>query len=217
MALFFARVDFWAFLRNVVIMTPCNHALKEVPMRRRFCLAVMATLVLSFSFVAGQVLAEDGPDACLLFTEADASALFQESVSAGVPRAATSPAGASCRYSYNKNGDVFGMSLTHCTDASIAQEGIFDSAADVMMRQLRARQNSAHASTLLKIMPGLGDEAFWDGTSLWMRKGGHLVLLKPSPRLTGSFASMEAADAAKAERSRELAVQAAQIILPRLP
>jgi hypothetical protein len=167
--------------------------------------------------LANQVLAEDSPDACLLFTEADASALFQESVSPGAARDAITPAGTSCRYSYAKDDGVFGLTLTYCTDASIAQEGIFDSAADVMMRQLRARQNSAHASALLKIMPGLGDEAFWDGTSLWMRKGGHLVLLKPSPHLTGSFASMEAADAAKAERSLELAAQAAQIILPRLP
>jgi hypothetical protein len=182
----------------------------------RFCRLAVTALALCLVFLSNQGLAEDSPDACLLFTEADASALFQESVSAGVARAATSPAGTSCRYTYTKNGDAFGLSLTHCTDASIAQEGIYESAADVMMRQLRARQNSAHASTLLKIMPGLGDEAFWDGTSLWMRKGGHLVIIKPSPHLTGLFANIEAADAAKAERSRELAVQAAEIILPRL-
>jgi hypothetical protein len=63
----------------------------------------------------------------------------------------------------------------------------------------------------------MGDEAFWDGTALRMRKGGHLVIIKPSPHLAGSFANMEAADAAKEERSRELAVQAAEIVLPRLP
>ncbi|MBU4524397.1 MAG: hypothetical protein KUA37_06585 [Desulfomicrobium sp.] len=62
----------------------------------------------------------------------------------------------------------------------------------------------------------MGDEAFWDGTSLWMRKGGGLVHIKPSPHLAGSFASMEAADAAMEERSRELAVQVGEIILPRL-
>lgn len=183
----------------------------------RLCRLAVTALVVCFVSLSNQGLAQDSPDACLLFTEADASALLQESVSAGVARATVTPAGSSCRYSYAKDGGVFGLSLTYCTDASIAQEGIFDSAADVMMRQLRARQNSAHASTLLKIMPGMGDEAFWDGTSLWMRKGGHLVIIKPSPQLAGSFANMEAADAAKEERSRDLAVQAAEIILPRLP
>jgi hypothetical protein len=186
-------------------------------MRQRFFRQVVTALVLGFVALSNQGLAQDSPDACLLFTEADAGGLFQESVSSGGARAAITPAGTSCRYSYAKDGGVFGLSLTYCTDVSIAGEGIFDSAADVMMRQLRARENSAHASTLLKIMPGLGDEAFWDGTSLWMRKGGNLVLIKPSPHLAGSFANMEAADAATEERSRELAVQAAEIILPRLP
>ncbi len=186
-------------------------------MRQRFFRVAVTALVLSVVALSNQGLAQESPDACLLFTEADASALFQESVSPGVARAAITPAGGSCRYTYAKDGGVFGMSLTYCTDDSIAEEGIFDSAADVMMRQLRARKNSAHASTLLKIMPDLGDEAFWDGTSLWMRKGGHLVLLKPSPQLVGSFANMEAADAALEERSRGLAVQAAEILLPRLP
>jgi hypothetical protein len=183
----------------------------------RLCRLAVTTLVLCFVFLSNQGLAQGSPDACLLFTDADVSALLQESVSAGVARAAMTPAGSSCRYTYAKDGGVFGLSLTYCTDASIAQEGIFDSAADVMMRQLRARQNSAHAAVLLKVMPGLGDEAFWDGTSLWMRKGGHLVIIKPSPQLAGSFANMEAADAAMEVRSRELAVQAAEIILPRLP
>lgn len=186
-------------------------------MRQRFFRLAVTALVLSFVALSNQGLAQESPDACLMFTEADAGGLFQENVSPGVARDALTPAGSSCRYTYTKDGGVFGMTLTYCTDASIAEEGIFDSAADVMMRQLRARKNSAHASTLLKIIPGLGDEAFWDGTGLWMRKGGGLVHIKPNPHLAGSFANMEAADAAMEERSRELAVQAAGVILPRLP
>lgn len=185
-------------------------------MRQRFFRLAVTALVLSLVALSNQSQAQERSDACLLFTETDAGALFQESVSPGVARAAITPAGSSCRYTYAKDGGVFGMSLTYCTDASIAQEGIFESAADVMMRQLRARENSAHASTLLKIIPGMGDEAFWDGTSLWMRKGGHLVLIKPNPHLPGSFADMDAANEAMEERSRELAVQAGEIVLPRL-
>jgi hypothetical protein len=48
-------------------------------------------------------------------------------------------------------------------------------------------------------------------------QGRGLVHIKPNPHLSGSFADMEAADATMEERSRELAVQAAGVILPRLP
>ncbi len=186
-------------------------------MRRRFYCLVIAALVLTFSPFSGQGLAEDGPDACLVFTQSDASDLFQENVSPGVARVAASPAGSNCRYAYTRDGEAYGLSLVYCTDATIAQEGIHDSAADVMARQLRARKNSPAASGLLEIIPGLGDEAFWDGTALWMRKAGHLVRIAPSPHLAGSFADMNAANAAKAGRSRELALQAGEVILSRLP
>ncbi|MDT8379938.1 MAG: hypothetical protein RQ739_13705 [Desulfotignum sp.] len=186
-------------------------------MQHRFCSLAVTVLVLGFLALSDQGLAQESPDACLLFTQADASGLLQESVSPGVARARITPAGSSCRYSYTKNGGVFGVSLSHCTDASIAEEGIHESAADVMARQLRAMKNSSYASTLLKIIPDMGDEAFWNGRDLWMRKGGHLVIIKPTPQLEGSFANMDAADAAMDERSRELAVQVGEIILPRLP
>lgn len=186
-------------------------------MRRRFSRLAVAALMLNLLAFSGQVLAQDGPDACLVFTQADASGLMQESVSPGVARAVTSPAGNSCRYTYTKNGEHYGLSLVYCTDATIAEEGIHDSAADVMARQLRARKNSSHASSLLKIIPNMGDEAFWDGTALWMRKAGHLVRITPSPHLAGSFADMTAANAAMEEHSRELAIQAGEAILSRLP
>lgn len=186
-------------------------------MQHRFCRLAITAIVLSFLALSDQGLAQESPDACLLFTQADASGLFQENVSPGVARARITPAGSSCRYSYTKNGDVYGLSLSHCTDASIAEEGIHESAADVMARQLRAIKNSSYASTLLKIIPNIGDEAFWNGTDLWMRKGGHLVLIKLNPYMAGSFANMADAKAAVEERSRELAVQVGEIILPRLP
>jgi len=209
---------FWLFCANQKgKIRVRNHVSREVPMRQRFCHLAVTALVLSFVALTNQGLAQESPDACLLFTAADAGGLFQESISPGVAREAITPAGSSCRYTYTKDGGVFGMSLTHCTDASIAQEGIHESAADVMARQLRAMKNSPYASTLLKIIPNMGDEAFWNGTALWMRKGGHLVLIKPNPHLSGSFADMDAANEAMEERSREVAVQAGEIVLLRIP
>lgn len=186
-------------------------------MQHRFCRLAVIVLVLSFLAFSDQGLAQESPDACLLFTQAEAGVIFQESVSPGIARARMTPAGSSCRYTFTKEGNIYGLNLSHCTDAAIAEEGIHESAADVMARQLRAMKNSSYASTLLKIIPDMGDEAFWNGTDLWMRKGGHLVIIKPSPHLEGSFADMDAADAAREERSRALAIQVGEMILPRLP
>ena len=52
--------------------------------------------------------AASGVDACEIYTQADATALLQEIVPDGVSRTATFPAGNSCRYTYQKNGDSYG-------------------------------------------------------------------------------------------------------------
>lgn len=183
----------------------------------RCLLGLMMAAACLVTMSPAEARAMDGVDACLVFTQVDASGLLQTDVSPGVPREAVSPAGSSCRYTFSRDGDVYGLTLVHCTDASIAQEGIYGSAADVMARQLRARQDSQDASALLRVQPNLGDEAFWDGGALWMRKGSHLVRITPAPYLAGSFADMSAASAAKGERSLELALSAAATIAGRLP
>lgn len=183
---------------------------------KRYFVAVVLGLLGLIGF-GGEICAQGLSDACGLMTQTEVSDLFQEAVAAGVERTTVTPAGRSCRYSYTREGDVYGMTLIHCTDASIAEEGIFDSAADVMVRQLRARKNSPTASGMLEIIPNLGEEAFWDGSALWMRQGRHLVRVAPSPHLAGTFADMAAADAAKRERGLALARRAAETILTRLP
>lgn len=183
----------------------------------RCFLGLMMAAASLLTLAPAHVRAMDGIDACLVFTQADASGLLQTDVSPGVSRGAVSPAGGSCRYTFSRDGDLYGLTLVHCTDATIAGEGIYGSAADVMARQLRARQDSQSASALLRILPNLGDEAFWDGSALWMRKGSHLVRVTPDPYVPGPFADMSAASAAKLERSLELALAAAGTISARLP
>lgn len=184
---------------------------------RPHLISLMAAVAFLCAMTSGLVRAADSADACLLFSQADASGLLLKDVSPGISRAATLPAGSSCRYTYSEGGEVYGLTLVHCTDATIAEEGVHDSAAEVMSRQLRARKGNETASSLLRILPAMGDEAFWDGTSLWMRKGAHLVRITPNPHLEGAYADMAAADAARRESSLGLAVQASETILPRLP
>ncbi|MDY0391556.1 MAG: hypothetical protein RBQ88_11685 [Desulfobulbus oligotrophicus] len=184
-------------------------------MQRYLRLMMMALLI--WSSVPGLLWGDDRPDACLLFSQSDASELLQATVSPGVVSKAVSPAGMSCRYFYKEDGGVFGVTVTHSTSATISEEGIYASAADVMMRQLRARKNSTYAASFLRTFSDLGEESFWDGTALWLRKHDHLVRIRPEPRVVGTFTDRAAADAAKRERSLALALAAGKVIVARLP
>ncbi|MBN1333535.1 MAG: hypothetical protein JW971_07200 [Synergistales bacterium] len=160
--------------------------------------------------------AEVTPSACDLFTSADAEALFEEDVSEGVLRDAMSPAGQSCRYSFQRGVDVFGITLRVATDEAIAEEGIYDSAKDVFERQVKARKNSENASKTCREIENLGDGALWEGTSLWVLKEDLLMILKVNSVLEGSFDSREALDEAQEEQNLELSLKAAETVLTKL-
>ena len=88
---------------------------------------------------------------CEIFSKGDAEALFNEPVSDGKMRKATFPAGETCRYTYKKNGDVYGIKVRLSPSSSIREEGINESAADVMARQKKARSGSAQADRRLEV------------------------------------------------------------------
>lgn len=179
----------------------------------RISISVTAFVLLALSLAAG---AAEPTGACGIYTQADASQLFQVTVSAGISKPAMLPAGESCRYRFDQNGDVYGVNVRITDDAALREEGVYDSVQDLMARQKQARQSNAYAAKKYREIPGLGDEAFWSGDDLWVRKGGKLVMIKVNSFLSGSFQDMEAAAAAKEEQNLSLAQQAAQVILSRL-
>jgi hypothetical protein len=155
-------------------------------------------------------------DACGLYTRADAEGLFSQTVSDGVSRTTMFPAGESCRYSFTAKGDSYGITVRISTSAAIREEGINDSAADVMTRQKKARQAGGHAAETFSPVPGLGDDAFWNGSDLWVLQGDALVVVTVHSVLEGSFKDMTAARKAREDQDLALSQKAAQTVLPRL-
>ena len=160
--------------------------------------------------------AEDSPLPCDLLTRTDAEALFGEDVSEGVLRDAMSPAGQSCRYSFQRGMDVFGITIRMGTDEAIAEEGIYDSAKDVFDRQVKSRKNSENASGTYREIENLGDGAFWEGTSLWVLREDLLLILKVNSVLEGAFDSRDALDQAQEEQNLEISLKAAETVLSKL-
>lgn len=170
----------------------------------------------AFSFSLAPAWPEESLGPCELYTQADAEALFNEQVSYGVVRTVTLPAGETCRYTFNKKEDVFGLTVKVSTTHAIGKEGIYDSAEDVFQRQIKARKNSAHAAKTFKEVQGLGDGAFWEGISLYVLKGNILVIITVHSVLEGSFNNREAMDAAHEEQNLALSLKVAETVLSRL-
>jgi len=162
------------------------------------------------------VLGTEGLDPCELFSQSDAEALFKEPVSPGVLRDSVTPAGKSCRYSFKKNGSVFGISVRVCTTAEIASEGIYASAEDVFVRQVSARTSHEEASKTFQEVGVPGGEAFWGGTDLWVLKGNVLFLVTVHAPLEGVFKDMDEMDTALEKKNLDLSRHAAGVILGRL-
>jgi len=153
---------------------------------------------------------------CDLFTQADAEALFAVTVPEGVTRDAMTPAGKSCRYTFEKEGASYGLTLKICTTRAIAEEGIFDSASDVFERQVKARQGNAEAAKKFKKIEAFGEVALWEGTALWVLDGDVLLIITVRSPLDGSFESREAMDAAQEAKNLSLSLEVAETALSRL-
>lgn len=180
-------------------------------MMKSYGYPTLLVIAATWFFPLSSVLAAD---ACTTYTQADAMALFGQDVSEGRAKTTSLPAGQSCRYIYQKNGGTYGISVSVSTSTEIKEEGFNDSAADLMRRQIKARQ-SGHAATQFLTLPSLGDEAFWSGTSLWVRKADQLFIIKVDAQLDGSFKNMEESNKAATEKNLALSQQAAQTLLSR--
>jgi hypothetical protein len=185
---------------------------------RRPLLFFGIALAFACSWLLPQISAGAGasPDACGLYTRADAEGLFGKTVSDGIARTTMFPAGESCRYSFTEKGDSYGITVRICTSAAIREEGINDSAVDVMTRQKKARKAGGHAAETFRPLQGLGDDAFWNGSDLWVLQGDALLIVTVHSVLEGSFEDMAAARKAREEQDLALSQKAAQTVLPRL-
>lgn len=178
------------------------------------CGLVVPLVLLVFSMAFGQP--KDGFSPCDLFTQAEAEALFKRAVSEGQTGKTSMPAGLSCNYSFRKKGAAYGVTLKVSTVEAVKQEGIYGSPKDYFTRQKRARLASEITAKKLKMIPGLGDDAFWNGFDLLVIKGNYLISIIVNSYLRGTFDSSEAMEEARYEQDLALAQRVAEKVLPRI-
>lgn len=187
-------------------------------MKKILAVSFIPVFVLFGAMVFPVACAHSGSDMspCELLSQSDVETLFQEKVHQGAMRTTTAPAGRSCRYSFEKDGNVFGVSVKVSRTVEISQEGIFDSAGDVFDRQVKARKAGSHSSGHFRQIQETGDDAFWDGSALWVLRGESLVVITVNSILKGSFDSRNALDSAQEEQDLQFSLKAAARILDRL-
>jgi hypothetical protein len=178
------------------------------------CGLVVPLVALVFSMVFGQP--KGGLIPCDLFTKEEAEALFKVAVSEGQTEKTSMPAGVSCQYSFRKKGATYGVTLKVSSMEAIKQEGIYDSPKDCFSRQKRARLASDLTAKKLKMIPGLGDDAFWNGFALWIIKDNYCINIVVNSYLGRSFENSEAMEKARTNQDLALAQRVAEKVLPRI-
>lgn len=153
---------------------------------------------------------------CNLFTKADAEALFKETVSEGQAAATSMPAGVSCKYVYKKKGGSYGVTIKVSERDALKQEGMYDSPKDLFSRQKKARMASESTAKKVKVIPGLGDDAFWNGFDLWILKGDYFIKIITSSYLAGTFKNTEEMEKARYDQDLALSQKVATAVLQRI-
>lgn len=188
-----------------------SHILKQ----NHLFIIIISFLIIVTQFVTAKAYRLQ-TNACTLITQADVGMILGVRVSEGLSRTTTMPAGQSCRYSYPKNGAVYGVTVKVSTDDDIKDEGINDSAADLMSRQKKARAHHAYASTTLNEVNNIADDAFWNGTDLWVLTGKNLLIVKSNSYLAEAFESKDEAKKAAEAQDLQFSLNIAKVVISRL-
>jgi hypothetical protein len=188
-------------------------------MKRRFSFILTAStsfVLLAAVFSGASAQGKATPNPCDLLTKAEAETLLKEAVSDGQTGKGVMPAVSTCKYSFKKKGATYGVTIKVATTDALRQEGFYNSAKDVFTRQKKARMLSEDTAKQMKAVPGLGDEAFWNGNDLWIIKGDYFVNIVAGSFLEGSFKSTEAMQKARYEKDLELSRKVAEKVVQKI-
>ncbi len=177
---------------------------------------IFAVMFVAIIFSPAPAGAAGAVNPCDLFTKAEAEAFLKEIISSERSDKTAAPAGNSCTYFYKKKGGTYSVKLKISSTEEIKKEGMFSSAKDVFTRQKKARLANENTAKQLKVITGLGDDAFWNGYDLWIVKGDHLVNIHVSSYLGGSFKNREAMDKARADQDLDQSRKVAEKVLPKI-
>ncbi len=188
-------------------------------MKKTFSFILTAsTAIFLFTAVFSSAVAQvkGAPNPCELFTKAEAQALFKEAVSDGQTGKSAMPAANTCKYSFKKKGATYGVVIKVATTDALRQEGFYSSAKDVFARQKKARMSSEDTAKKVRVIQGLGDDAFWNGYDLWIVKGDYFINVAANSFLEGSFKNTEAMQKARYEQDLEFSRKAAEKIIQKI-
>lgn len=185
-------------------------------MRKRFKFSVRLFLLLVIIALAADPGWADAPDPCGLFSQDDAEALMGLEATGSRRTDAVSPAGKVCAYFFKKDGGGYEARLRIASDGEISAEGIYESAADVFIRQAQTRKKHDYARSKYRELEWPEVQAFWNGSSVWALKEDLLFIISVNAPLNGSFSSQEEPTAAKEEKSLNLSLAVLETALKRL-
>lgn len=183
-------------------------------MKKYFPLLIVVFVILAAAAAGAGPVQGVGP--CDLLTKAEAEGLLRETLSDGRPGKTSMPAADTCKYTYKKKGATYGVTLKVATTGALKQENFFTSAQDVFSRQKKARMASADTAKKMQVIPGLGDDAFWNGYDLWIVKGPYFVNIISSSFLSGSYLNTAAMEKARYDQDLLIARKIAEKVLPKL-
>jgi hypothetical protein len=188
-------------------------------MKKRFSLILTASLcfILLTAFFSGTFAQNKGAqNPCDLFTRAEAGMVLRETVSDGQTGKGAMPVVNTCRYSFQKKGASYGVTIKIATTDALKQEGFYSSAKDVFARQKKARMSSEDTAKKVKVIQGLGDDAFWNGHDLWIVKGDYFVNIVANSYLEGTFKNTEAMQKARYEQDLEISRKVAEKVIQKI-
>ncbi len=152
-------------------------------------------------------------DICSLLTQKEAAELIQAKVQEGQVSQGMMPAGPICTY-LSLEGDA-SLKYKLSSDKDIKEEGLFDSAADIITRQRKARRNATISGVTLDVKKIPGDDTLWDGSNLWVVSGDTLLLVTVVHRTEQTFTDMAEMRKELRKERRQCSIKAAEIILER--
>ncbi len=152
-------------------------------------------------------------DICSFLTQKEAAELIQAKVQEGKVSQGMMPAGPICTYR-SLEGDA-SLKYKVSSDKDIKEEGLFESAADIITRQRKARHNASISGTKLTVPNMPGDDILWDGNNLWVLSGDTLLLVTVVHRTEKTFTDMAKMRKELRKERRQRSIKAAEIILER--
>ena len=169
------------------------------------------------AITASQAKPPEGINPCVLLTQADVEEVLGEKVKPGRLRDSTAMSlGRSCTYFTTDSIQLKTVKLSLSESKSLAEFGLYDSAATAFNKKVNALKGSEYGATKYKPVSGFGDEAFWLTNTLHILKGDVYLRIKVAG-LPAKGKGQKEVEKKVAQKSLQVAGKIAEKVIRRLP